>query len=83
VSNALNHSRPHNRPAEHFALVHGGCQPLGVRFDPELVPGAIAFHLRDTADLLSQLAEQLIAHTVFEHDEPLFVELTALFVRHD
>ena len=39
-------ARQHDRAAEHLALVHEVGQPVRVRFGPELVPGAIAFHRR-------------------------------------
>jgi hypothetical protein len=46
------------------------------------MPGAIAFYVGDLVDLLTQFAEQIPTHAVLEHDEPLFVELTPLCVRH-
>jgi hypothetical protein len=53
-----------------------------MRLGPELMPGAIAIRLGDIADVLPQLAEEIDAHAVLEHHEPLLVELTPFFVRH-
>jgi hypothetical protein len=53
------------------------------RFGSEFVPGAIPFVVEDLVNPLPQLAEQIGAHAVLEHDEALFVELSPFLVRHD
>ncbi len=82
VPDALDHLRQHDRAAEDLALVHKVGQPVRVRFGPELAPGAIAFHVEDVVDPFPQLAEQIAAHAVLEHDESLLVELMPFSVRH-
>ena len=82
VPHALDHARQHDRAAEHVPLVDEVGQPVRVRFGPELVPRPILFHVEDFVDPLPQRAEQIGAHAVLEHDEPLFVELTPLSISH-
>ena len=79
---ALEHVRQHDRAAEDLAFVHKVCQPLRVRFSPELHPGAVPFHVEDVVDAFAQVAEQTATHAVLEHDESLLVELMPFFIRH-
>ena len=82
MAHELEQLRQHDRAPEHFSLVDQVGEAMRMFFGAELAAGAIAFLVVELSNPAAQLAEQPVAHEMFEENVALLVQLLLLSAGH-